>query len=75
MRNLVMAGMLWACAFVAQAATNTVDIAAFVKPDSFDDIKISPTGEYFAATVPSEDESILPIAAIVCFDELPTAGL
>jgi acetyl esterase/lipase len=61
MRSLVMAGMLWACACVAQAATNTVDIAAFVKPDSFDDIKISPTGEYYAATVPSEGESILVI--------------
>jgi dipeptidyl aminopeptidase/acylaminoacyl peptidase len=61
MRSLVMAGMLWACAGIAQAAANTVDIAAFVKPDSFDDIKISPTGEYYAATVPSEGESILVI--------------
>jgi dipeptidyl aminopeptidase/acylaminoacyl peptidase len=61
MRSLVMAGMLWACAGIAQAATSTVDIAAFVKPDSFDDIKISPTGEYYAATVPSEGESILMI--------------
>jgi len=61
MRSLVMAGMLWACAGFAQAATSTVDIAAFVKPDSFDDIKISPTGEYYAATVPSEGESILVI--------------
>jgi len=37
------------------------DIAGFVKPDSFDQIKISPDGRYYAATVPSEDNSILVI--------------
>jgi dipeptidyl aminopeptidase/acylaminoacyl peptidase len=67
-----MAGMLWACACVAQANTTTVDIAAFVKPDSFDDIKISPTGEYYAATVPGEDSSILVI--INSADNKPVAG-
>jgi len=74
MRSLVMAGMLWACACVAQAATttSTVDIAAFVKPDSFDDIKISPTGEYYAATVPGEDDSVLMI--IRRADNKPMAG-
>ena len=60
MRSLFMATMLWACACVAQASAK-VDIAAFVKPDSFGDIKISPTGEYFAATVPGEDRSVLVI--------------
>lgn len=60
MRFLVIAGMLWACARAAHASAN-VDVAAFVKPDSFGDIRISPTGEYYAATLPGEDKSILVI--------------
>ena len=60
MRSLIMAGMLWACACVAHASAD-VDVAAFVKPDSFGNIRISPTGEYYAATVPGEDKSILVI--------------
>jgi len=36
-----------------------VDVAQYVKLDSFDQIKISPDGRYYAATVPSEDNSIL----------------
>ena len=61
MRFLVMAGMLWAWAWVAQAGTRTVDVAAYVKRDGYDDIKISPTGEYFAARVPGENNSVLMI--------------
>ncbi|MFY2765255.1 alpha/beta hydrolase family protein [Arenimonas sp. MALMAid1274] len=38
-----------------------VDVAAFVKRDVFRDIKISPTGEYLAATVPMEDRTGLVI--------------
>lgn len=59
MRFLVMAGLLL-CAGVVQAAT-AVDVAAFVKRDGFDDIKISPTGEYYAARVPGENNSVLMI--------------
>lgn len=36
-----------------------VDIDAFIKRDAYGDIKISPTGEYYAATVPLEDRTIL----------------
>jgi acetyl esterase/lipase len=43
------------------ASAAQVDVAQYVKRDSFDQIKISPTGEYFAATVPGEDNSILVI--------------
>jgi dipeptidyl aminopeptidase/acylaminoacyl peptidase len=38
-----------------------VDVDAFVKKDRFESIKISPTGEYFAATVPFEDRTALVI--------------
>ena len=38
-----------------------VDVDAFVKKDRFETIKISPTGEYFAATVPFEDRTALVI--------------
>jgi dipeptidyl aminopeptidase/acylaminoacyl peptidase len=41
------------------ASAAQVDVARYVKLDSFDQIKISPDGKYYAATVPSEDNSIL----------------
>jgi dipeptidyl aminopeptidase/acylaminoacyl peptidase len=47
------------CAFVADAAE--VEVDAFVKKDRFETIKISPTGEYYAATVPVEDKTALAI--------------
>ncbi len=46
-------------AFVADAAA--VEVDAFVKKDRFETIKISPTGEYYAATVPVEDKTALAI--------------
>jgi len=39
-----------------------VDVGSFIKRDRFHDIKISPTGEYYAATVPYEDRTGLVIA-------------
>ncbi len=33
-----------------------IDLDAYVKKDTFVDIKLSPTGEYYAATVPLEDQ-------------------
>lgn len=38
-----------------------IDVDAFVKPDSFTQIKISPTGDYFAAAVPLADSTGLAI--------------
>jgi dipeptidyl aminopeptidase/acylaminoacyl peptidase len=38
-----------------------VNVDAYVKKDRFETIKISPTGEYFAATVPFEDRTALVI--------------
>lgn len=40
-------------------AAGAVDVDAFVKKDQFEEIKISPTGEFYAATVPMEDRTIL----------------
>ncbi|MDI9237821.1 S9 family peptidase [Lysobacter sp. LF1] len=50
--GLVLAAV--ACPAVAQ-----VDLTPFLKRDVYGDIKISPTGEYYAATVPLEDRTIL----------------
>ena len=38
-----------------------VDLQQYIKKDAFRDIKISPTGEYYAATVPAEDRTALAI--------------
>ncbi|MCD7100374.1 S9 family peptidase [Stenotrophomonas sp. MMGLT7] len=46
---------------LAGGAFAQVDVEAFVKKDKFTDIKISPTGEYFAATIPQEDKTALAI--------------
>jgi dipeptidyl aminopeptidase/acylaminoacyl peptidase len=47
------------CAFIADALA--VEVDAFVKKDRFETIKISPAGEYYAATVPVEDRTALAI--------------
>jgi dipeptidyl aminopeptidase/acylaminoacyl peptidase len=41
----------------ATAPAAGVDVAAFIKRDIFGDIKISPNGDYLAATVPMEDRT------------------
>lgn len=38
-----------------------VDLAQFIRKDEFNEIKISPTGKYYAATVPLEDKTVLTI--------------
>ncbi|QSX80129.1 S9 family peptidase [Lysobacter solisilvae] len=52
------AGFLCPSAHAAGPAA-TVDVGAFVDRDRFDDIKLSPTGEYFAATAQFEDMTAL----------------
>jgi dienelactone hydrolase len=71
MRTLLLGGMLLLCAGAVEAAT-AVDVATFLKRDGFDDIKLSPTGEFFAASVPGEDNSILMI--VRRSDNKPMAG-
>lgn len=51
--GLIVLGLL------AVPSAAAVDVQAYVKKDRFKTIKISPTGEYFAATVPMEDRTAL----------------
>jgi dipeptidyl aminopeptidase/acylaminoacyl peptidase len=50
----------------------SVDVTSFVKRDEFDAIKLSPNGDYYAASVPAEDNSILVIVRRA--DNKPMAG-
>jgi dipeptidyl aminopeptidase/acylaminoacyl peptidase len=53
-------GMAWLLAALLVAApAAAVNIDAFVERAAFDDIKISPNGDYLAATVPLEDRTVL----------------
>ena len=70
MRYVILAAALL-CAGAAPAAT-APDIAAFVKRDGFTHIKISPDGDYYAASVPGEDNSVLVIVHRA--DNKPTGG-
>lgn len=69
--RIAASAALLLCVGLAQAAT-PVDIAAFTRHDSFDDIKISPDGEYYAMSVPGEDHSVL--AIVHRADNKPTGG-
>nr|WP_235499798.1 S9 family peptidase [Stenotrophomonas acidaminiphila] len=40
-------------------AVGAVDLGQFIRKDEFNEIKISPSGEYYAATVPLEDSTAL----------------
>ncbi|MNU89507.1 Prolyl tripeptidyl peptidase precursor [compost metagenome] len=54
-------GMLLALVLPMGSAWAAVDLAQFIRKDDFNDIKISPTGKYYAATVPLEDKTALVI--------------
>jgi dipeptidyl aminopeptidase/acylaminoacyl peptidase len=58
--SIAAAALLWLVA-AGIGEARAVDIEAFVKKDRFETIKISPTGEYYAATVPFEDRTALVI--------------
>lgn len=53
--------MLLALVLPMGSAWAAVDLAQFIRKDDFNDIKISPTGKYYAATVPLEDKTALVI--------------
>jgi dipeptidyl aminopeptidase/acylaminoacyl peptidase len=59
MRFLILAGMLLCAGVGAAEAATAFDLAAYLRRDAFDDIRISPTGAYYAASVPGEDNSTL----------------
>lgn len=47
--------------FAVSPAASAVNVEDYVKKDGFNDIKLSPNGDYFAATVPMEDRTVLVI--------------
>lgn len=57
-RAIVFVAILGVASFQAAMA---LDVAAYVKKDRFETLKISPTGKYYAATVPLEDRTALVI--------------
>ena len=57
---LTVALMVAACVLAVPTA-GAVDVAAFVKKDRFNDIKLSPGGDYFAATVTLESQTMLTV--------------
>ena len=48
------------CALAVPAA-HALDVATFVRKDQFESIRLSPTGEYLAMTVPMQDKTVLAI--------------
>lgn len=59
---LLLAGLLASAVCTATEAPTpsaTVPLDAFVKQDRFNQIKLSPTGEYYAVSVPLEDRTVL----------------
>ncbi|WP_083537648.1 S9 family peptidase [Pseudoxanthomonas mexicana] len=62
MRKHGVGWVLAACLLLSPAmAVAQVDVGNFIRKDKFEAIKISPTGEYLAATVPMEDRTVLAI--------------
>jgi hypothetical protein len=62
-----------ALALAAWPVAAQVDLTPYLKQDVYREIKISPTGEYYAATVPLEDRTILVV--VRRSDKQPTARI
>lgn len=60
MKSVVIAALL-AAGIASAPAAQAVDVKAFIKKDTFNDIKLSPNGDYYAATVTLEDRTVLAI--------------
>ncbi len=71
MKLPILTGLL---ALVAcfQCAAAVVDVTPYTKRDGFEGIKLSPNGDYYAATVPQEGKSVLLI--VHRGDNKPTGG-
>ena len=54
MRKTILAAMIAAMALPMMATAADVDLDTFLKRDSFTDLKLSPNGDYYAATIPLE---------------------
>ncbi len=51
------------CGPIGQVAAAGLDLEHYLKRDTFNDIKLSPGGDYYAATVPMEDRTAVAILA------------
>lgn len=58
MKQVLLGLFLGLCFFTGQAKAG-VDLSNFIRKDYFVDIKLSPTGDFYAATVPMEDRTAL----------------
>lgn len=54
-------GLALALSFCVGGSWAAVDLGQFIRKDDFNDIKLSPTGKYYAASVPLEDKTALVI--------------
>src|SRR6476469_1278356 len=70
--NRRMPGVLLAVAVAFPCAAVSVDAAPYAKHDDCETIKLSPNGDYYAATVPMEGKSVLLIVRRA--DNKGTAG-
>ncbi|AWH36275.1 S9 family peptidase [Stenotrophomonas sp. ZAC14D1_NAIMI4_6] len=61
MRRMMSAALLCAVAGGVSAGSGGVDLDRYLKQESFTDVKLSPGGDYLAATVPLEDATALVI--------------
>ncbi|MEI2260966.1 S9 family peptidase [Stenotrophomonas indicatrix] len=64
MRRIVLAALMCAVVGGTSAGTGGVDLDRYLRQEAFADIKISPGGEYVAATVPIEAGTALAIYRI-----------
>jgi dipeptidyl aminopeptidase/acylaminoacyl peptidase len=55
--HIVLSLFIHAAALAATPARAAVPLDAFLRTDRFEDIKLSPDGDYFAATVPADDRT------------------
>jgi dipeptidyl aminopeptidase/acylaminoacyl peptidase len=55
----VLAACAVCCAFLSSGACAQVDVGAFIRKDAFTDIRLSPNGDFLAATVQQEDRTSL----------------
>ncbi|WP_368866200.1 alpha/beta hydrolase family protein, partial [Stenotrophomonas maltophilia] len=61
MRRTMLTAALVVVGSVAAGSAWAVDLAQFLRQETFTDIKISPGGEYVAATVPMEDSTAIAV--------------
>lgn len=59
--QMMKLGMALVLSFCSANSWAAVDLGQFIRKDDFNDIKLSPSGKYYAATVPLEDKTALVI--------------